>query len=63
MAVKKRVNAIALAPVEDLRRDSDLCGAGVGAPEAQRRIAAAMNRGMQTRDAVLELASMLADID
>ena len=37
-AVKDRVNAIALAPAEDFRRDSDLFGEGVRTPEAQRRI-------------------------
>jgi enoyl-CoA hydratase/carnithine racemase len=61
--VKERVNAIALAPVEDFRRDSDLFGEGVRAPEAQRRIGAAMKRGLQTRDAELALAGMLGEID
>ena len=37
-AVKDRVNAIALAPVEDFCRDSDLFGEGVRNPEAQSRI-------------------------
>src|SRR3954452_4832758 len=41
-AVKDRVNAIALAPVEDFRRDSDLFGEGVGSPEVQKQIGAAM---------------------
>ena len=62
VAVKDRVNAIALAPVDDFRRDSDLFGEGVRAPDAQRRIAAAMKRGLQTRDAELALASMLGDL-
>ena len=53
-AVKDRVNAIALAPVEDFRRDSDLFGAGVRAPEAQARIQAGFQRGLQTRDAELD---------
>ena len=59
--VKDRVNAIALAPVEDFRRDSDLFGEGVRAPEAQSRIGAAMRRGLQTRDAELDLARLLGD--
>jgi len=63
VAVKERVNAIALAPVENFRRDSDLFGEGVRAPEAQRRIAAAMKRGLQTRRAELELAGILGDLD
>jgi enoyl-CoA hydratase/carnithine racemase len=61
-AVKDRVNAISLAPTEDFRRDSDLFGEGVQATEAQRRIQAAMRRGMQTRDAELALARMLGEL-
>jgi enoyl-CoA hydratase/carnithine racemase len=60
--VKARVNAIALAPVEDFRRDSDLFGDSVRTPEAQRRIAAAMERGFQTRDAELELGRLLGEL-
>jgi enoyl-CoA hydratase/carnithine racemase len=60
--VKDRVNAIALAPIEDFRRDSDLFGEGVRAPEAQSRIAAAMKQGLQTRDAELSLARMLGNL-
>ena len=61
-AVKDRVNAIALASTEDYRRDSDLFGEGVRTDEAQRRIQAAMRRGMQTRDAELDLARMLGEL-
>ena len=53
--VKDRVNAIALAPAEDFRRDSDLFLEGVREPEAQSRIGAAIERGFQTRDAELDL--------
>ena len=60
--LKDRVNAIALAPVEDFRRDSDLFGEGVGSPEVQKRIGAAMKRGLQTRDAELSLARVLGDL-
>jgi enoyl-CoA hydratase/carnithine racemase len=63
VVVKERVNAIALAPVEDFGRDSDLFGEGVRAPDAQRRIAAAMKLGLQTRDAELALAGLLGRLD
>ena len=62
VAVKDRVNAIALAPAADFRRDSDLFGQGVRTPEAQARIRAAMKHGFQTRDAELDLARMLGDL-
>lgn len=61
VAVKARVNAIALAPVEDFRRDSDLFGEGVRNPDAQNRIQAAMRRGFQTRDAEMDLAQLLGE--
>jgi enoyl-CoA hydratase/carnithine racemase len=59
--VKERVNAIALAPAEDFRRDSDLFGQVVRTPEAQRRIQGAMERGLQTRDAEMTLTQILDD--
>jgi enoyl-CoA hydratase/carnithine racemase len=61
IAVKERVNAIALAPVEDFRRDSDLFGQVVRTPDAQRRIRAAMERGLQTREAEMTLTHILGD--
>jgi enoyl-CoA hydratase/carnithine racemase len=60
--IKERVNAIALAPIEDFRRDSDLFGEAVSDPEAQRRTKAAMQRGFQTPEAELTLARMLDDL-
>jgi enoyl-CoA hydratase/carnithine racemase len=60
--VKDRVNAIGLAPADDFRRDSDLFLEGVRAPEAQRRIGAALQRGFQTREPELSLARMLGDL-
>jgi enoyl-CoA hydratase/carnithine racemase len=62
VVVKERVNAIALAPAEDFRRDSDLFGEGMRSPEAQGRIRAAIDRGFQTRDAEIALARMLGDL-
>jgi enoyl-CoA hydratase/carnithine racemase len=62
VALKDRVNTIALAPAEDFRRDSDLFGEEVRNPEAQRRIQAAMKRGFQTRDAEMDLPRMLGDL-
>jgi enoyl-CoA hydratase/carnithine racemase len=61
-AVKDRVNAIALAPIEDFHRDSDLFAEGVLSPEAQRQIGAAMKNGLQTRDAEMDLARLLGDV-
>jgi enoyl-CoA hydratase/carnithine racemase len=62
-AVKGRVNAIALAPAEDFRRDSDLFGEGARKPEALNRFQAAFNRGFQTRDAEMDLARLVGDLD
>ena len=61
--VKERVNAIALAPVEDFRHDSDLFGEGARDAEAQSRFEAAFKRGFQTRDAEMNLARLLGDLD
>jgi enoyl-CoA hydratase/carnithine racemase len=63
VVVKDRVNAIALAPAEDFRRDSDLFAEGVRNPEAQSRIQAAMKRCFQTREVEMTLAQMLGELD
>ena len=62
IAVKDRVNAIALAPVDDFRRDSDLFAELVVTPAAQSRIGAALKRGFQTRSAELDLARLLGEL-
>jgi enoyl-CoA hydratase/carnithine racemase len=61
-AIKDRVNAITLAPTEDFRRDSDLFAEEVQNPETQRRYQNALSRGLQNRDAELQLAEMLNGI-
>jgi hypothetical protein len=57
--IKDRVNAIALAAIDEFRRDSDLFGQRVRAPETQRLLKAAMERGFQTRSGELAVAQML----
>jgi enoyl-CoA hydratase/carnithine racemase len=59
VVVKDRVNAIALAPAEEFRSDSDLFGQGVRDPDFQSRMVAAMKSGFQTRDGEMSLARML----
>jgi enoyl-CoA hydratase/carnithine racemase len=61
-AIKDRVNAITLAPTDDFRRDSDLFGEQVRTAEEQHRIEAAMRRGLQAREAELELDGMLSEL-
>jgi enoyl-CoA hydratase/carnithine racemase len=58
-AVKDRVNDIALAPVEDFKADSDHFGQEVQSPDVQRLIAGALERGLQTREAELDMATVL----
>ena len=62
ISIKERVNAIALAPADDFRRDSDLFGEHVRQPEAQQQIQAAMLRGFQTRDGERDLGRMLGEL-
>ena len=61
--VKERVNAIALAPIEDFRRDSDLFGESSGNIETQSRIRAATAHGFQTRNAELVMDDVLGATD
>ncbi|MGH9968380.1 MAG: enoyl-CoA hydratase/isomerase family protein [Pyrinomonadaceae bacterium] len=61
--VKERVNAIALPTVEDIRRDSDLFLEGTRTEEFQQLMRAAFRCGFQTRDAEIDLAELVADLD
>ena len=49
--------------MREQRRDSDLFGEGAGNPEAQSRFGAAFKRGFQTRDAEMDLARLVGDLD
>jgi enoyl-CoA hydratase/carnithine racemase len=61
-AVKNRVNAIALPPADEMRRDSDLFAERMRSSAAQNKTAAAIRRGFQSRDGEMNLAQMLADL-
>jgi enoyl-CoA hydratase/carnithine racemase len=62
VAVKDRVNAVALASAEDFRHDSDIFADDVSDAEVQARIRKAFERGLQTRDAEMRLGRMLGDL-
>jgi enoyl-CoA hydratase/carnithine racemase len=61
-AIKDRVNAISLAPEEDFRHDSDLFREGVSTPVTSHLIQLAMERGLQTRTAELQLGALLGSL-
>ena len=60
--LKERINAIALAPADEFRRDSDLFVERARDSETQRRIRTAMGRGFQTHDGEMSLAKMVGDL-
>jgi len=60
--LKDRINAIALAPIEEFRRDSDVFLERGRDPETQRRTALAMSRGFQTHEGEMALAKMVGDL-
>jgi enoyl-CoA hydratase/carnithine racemase len=60
--VKERINAIALAPIEEFRRDSELFAEGAQKPEAQARFEVAFRRGLQTRGAEMALGRLLGEL-
>ena len=62
-AIKRRVNAIALANEDDFRIDSDMFGEAIREPEVQRRMKLAFQRGFQTRDAELAFGEFVGRLD
>jgi len=60
--VKKRVNAIALPPEEDIRIDSKLFLEGASTKEFQEITTAAFKYGFQTREGELKLGQMMGDV-
>lgn len=62
VVVKERVNEITLPSVQDIRRDSDLFLEGTRTPEFQQLTQAAMEKGFQTREAEMNLAQLVIDI-
>ena len=60
--VKERVNAVALPPIDDIRRDSDLFLAGTRTNEFQQLTETALRKGFQTRAAEMKLATLVYDI-
>jgi enoyl-CoA hydratase/carnithine racemase len=61
-SIKARVNDIALAPVEEFRRDSATFLENVSVPASKRRVKTAIERGFQTREGEMDLAAMLGDL-
>ena len=60
--IKGRANAVALAPAEDFRRNSDLFLECSLRPDAQSRIKDAMKRGFQTLEGELHLGRLIGEL-
>jgi enoyl-CoA hydratase/carnithine racemase len=61
-AIKERINAVALAPVEDFRFDSDLFGTMAQDVDIQGRTKTALQRGFQTRAPEMELGKLIGEL-
>ena len=61
--IKERINSIALPPADEIRRDSDLFLEAARTAETQGRIQDAMRRGLQTREAELDLGQMIGKLN
>jgi enoyl-CoA hydratase/carnithine racemase len=61
--VKERVNAIGFPSAQDFRRDAELFIEGFKSQEFQDRMQSAMRLGFQTREAELDLAPLLGDLN
>lgn len=57
--IRESCNSITLGSAEAFRKDSDLFGLGVTRPETQARVRAAMQAGLQTREAELSMAAII----
>jgi enoyl-CoA hydratase/carnithine racemase len=62
LAVKQRVNAISLAPIDDFRYDSARFGESARLPATQRRLHTALEAGFQDREAELNLGRLLGEL-
>jgi enoyl-CoA hydratase/carnithine racemase len=62
VALKERVNAIALAPAEDFRRDSDLFGEASRTAEVQSLFQAAFKHGFQTREGEMDFNRLVGEL-
>ena len=60
--IRERVNAVALAPAGDFRRDSALFLDNFRDPAVQRRMQDALARGFQTRAGELDVAQMIGEL-
>jgi hypothetical protein len=61
LAIKERVNAIALEPKNSA--GTRISSLSARSPEAQSRIKDAVRRGFQTRDGELDLGRMIGELE